>query len=140
MHKIGEMDTFRLRQSLTAADGSALPPDRPGRLPEMAVPVRLLPGSLTPMLRGGSGLPLIDGRQAEGTIEMPLRRKRDAGGSAFFGGDGEEGGDFLVDVLAVACGAFDRGLVVLFESKDEFEGLLAMFTIVIVARHGDLQR
>ena len=69
----------------------------------------------------------------------PWGGKRAGSGSALLGGDGEEGGRFLVHVLAVAFGAFDCGFVVLLESKGEFEGLLALFTKVFVAGHGYLQ-
>jgi hypothetical protein len=81
-----------------------------------------------------------EGREQPGArYRVPLRDRRDSGGSAFFGGNGKEGSHLLVDVLPVAFGAFDCGFVVLLESKDEFEGLLALFTKVFVAGHGYLQ-
>lgn len=59
---------------------------------------------------------------------------------ALFGGDDGEGGDLLVDILALALGASDLVPVVFFEREDQFEGLLAIFTIVFIAGHGGLRR
>jgi hypothetical protein len=59
--------------------------------------------------------------------------------SAFFGGDGEEGGDFLVDVLGATLGAFDVAFFVFRKSEDHFERLFAIFAVELVARHGNLR-
>jgi hypothetical protein len=44
-----------------------------------------------------------------------------------------------VDLLAFAFGAGDFGFVVFFETKDQLEGLLAIFTIIFVTGHRGLQ-
>jgi hypothetical protein len=58
---------------------------------------------------------------------------------AFLGGDGEEGGDFLVDMGAPTLRALGFTFFVFLQGEDQFEGLLAIFTIKLVARHNDLQ-
>ena len=45
-----------------------------------------------------------------------------------------------MDVGALALGTGNFSFLVLLEREDEFEGLLAIFTIVFVAGHGGLRR
>jgi hypothetical protein len=60
-------------------------------------------------------------------------------GSAFFGGDGEEGSGALVNLFAVALRALDLAFLVFVQSEGDFKRFLAFFAIIFVARHGDLR-
>jgi len=44
-----------------------------------------------------------------------------------------------MDAFAATLGAFDVSLFVFVKAEDEFKGLLAIFAVELVARHGDLR-
>jgi hypothetical protein len=59
--------------------------------------------------------------------------------SAFLRGSHEEGGSLLVDVFLAAVRAFDFALLVFGKAQNDFERLLAIITIKLIAGHGDLR-
>jgi len=45
-----------------------------------------------------------------------------------------------MDMLAATLGTLDLSLFVFVKAEDEFKGLLAIFTVKLIARHGDLRK
>ena len=44
-----------------------------------------------------------------------------------------------MDVLAATLGTFEVSLFIFVKAEDDFKGLLAIFAVELVARHGDLR-
>jgi hypothetical protein len=83
------------------------------------------------------------GRQPGG--DKRVEGDNDTGGSreprsAFLGGHGEESGGLLMDVLAATLGTLELSLFVFVKTEDEFKGLLAIFAVKLIARHGNLRK
>lgn len=85
-------------------------------------------------------LPVPGGASQGGTAQAnPVSSRLARTHSAFLRGGHEEGGGFLVDVFLAAVWAFDFALLVFGKAEDNFERLLAIITIKLVPRHGDLR-
>lgn len=79
------------------------------------------------------------GRVWLGQTTCPRSMVSVSAGSALLGGYGKKRGDFLMNMLLATFRALEFALLVFRKAQDQLEGLLAIFAVKLVARHGYLR-